>query len=148
MILGFTGTREEPSKAQRLWLVDYLLEHTPSEFHHGCCRGSDAFAHRAAKQCDIKGPIQIILHPPSNSKDEMKYEDWDYANCVWWPKKPYADRNYDIVGEAEGMIAFPKGPEQQRGSGTWQTIRATLRAKKPIILVYPDGKIEMKSGAQ
>jgi hypothetical protein len=144
MKLGFTGSRNEPSKAQRLWLVDYLLEHEVSELHHGCCRGSDAFAHRAAKQCDLKGTIRIVLHPPNKNGWEMTYEQWEYDNCVWWPKADYLDRDRDIVACSDGLIAFPNGPEKLRGSGTWYTVRYAVSKNRPVIICWPDGQIEMR----
>jgi hypothetical protein len=148
MRLGFTGTREDPTKEQKKWFLSYVLgsgdDETIDEFHHGCCEGSDEFSHRVARQCSDLTVGQIVLHPPSNSKHEMKYEDWDYANCVWYPKKPYFDRNYDIVDCSTQMVALPKGPEVQRGSGTWHTIRAAIRAKKPVIICWPNGEVEMR----
>ena len=144
MILGFTGTREEPTSEQKRHLLEYILENIPTEFHHGCCVGSDEFSHRVAKGCLDLGLEQIVLHPPDKTRFEMAYTDWDYVNCVWWPRKPYLDRNYDIIREADKMIALPKGPEQKRGSGTWSTIRHTLNAKKPLAIIWPDGKIEEK----
>lgn len=144
MILGFTGTREEPTSEQRKQLLQFMLNNPAGEFHHGCCVGSDAFAHRVAKSCLDLGLEQIVLHPPDKTRFEMAYTDWDYTNCVWWPRKPYLDRNYDIIREADKMIALPKGPEQKRGSGTWSTIRHTLDAKKPLAIIWPDGKIEEK----
>jgi hypothetical protein len=148
MILGFTGTREEPTREQKTWLLSFVLgsgdDDRIDEFHHGCCVGSDEFSHRMAKQCLDLTIEQIVLHPPSNSKYEMKYTDWDYANCVWYPRKPYLDRNYDIVACSTQVVALPKGPEVKQGSGTWHTIRATLRAKKPLIICYPDGEIDKR----
>lgn len=140
MRLGFTGTREEPTREQRLWLVDYLLENAPEEFHHGCCVGADEFAHRAAKQCDIKSRIQIVLHPPEDTKAEMRYDPWEYTDCVWYPRKPYMVRNHDIVDAVDTMVALPNGSAKVR-SGTWSTVRYAMKVGKPVTICMPDGTI-------
>jgi hypothetical protein len=139
VIIGFTGSRHEPTQEQRMWLLKYLLDNPPEEFHHGCCVGSDAFSHRTAKACLDLGLGQIVLHPPSDPKLEMEYTTWDYANCVWWPKKPYLTRNKDIVRECDLMIALPDGPKRPH-SGTWTTIGYAEEYKRPIMICDPLGR--------
>lgn len=59
------------------------------------------------------------------------------------PVKKPLDRNRDIVEAAEVLIACPDGPERQR-SGTWATIRHALRVGKPVVIVWPDGRVERR----
>lgn len=145
MILGFTGTRNKTTREQNTWLLSYLLgsgdDERIDEFHHGCCRGADAQAHRTARQCTDLTVDQIVLHPPSNSKDEMEYEAWDYANCVWYPRKRYLERNMDIVVVCDGLLVLPDSKVEKARSGTWTTYRYALQKKKPIIICYPDGEV-------
>ena len=145
MNLGFTGSRHEPTRPQRMWLLDYVLENSPKEFHHGCCIGSDEFSHRVAKNCFDMGLEQIILHPPIDTSREMGYTDWDYANCVWYPRKEFLPRNRDIVNAVDRLIALPNGPEKMRGSGTWYTIRYALKQRKPVIICDPLGQVEERN---
>jgi len=141
VILGFTGSRYEPTSSQKNWLLQYMLDNPAEEFHHGCCIGSDEFAHRAAKNCFDLGLKQIVLHPPSNHSKEMEYTDWDYANCVWYPRKDYLVRNRDIVNAADILLALPNGPEKMRGSGTWWTIRYARNHFKKVIICDPLGNV-------
>lgn len=145
MNLGFTGSRHEPTSKQRIWLVDYILNNGKiSEFHHGCCVGSDEFSHRAAKNSTDLTVGEIVLHPPDKSEYEMEYTEWDYSNCLWFPKKDYLARNRDIVREADRLVALPNGPEKMRGSGTWYTIRWAIQHGKPVTICHPTGKIEIR----
>ncbi len=58
------------------------------------------------------------------------------------PKAPM-ERNRDIVERAHVMIACPPNYLRiKRGSGTWATIGFTRKAKKPLYIVFPNGKIE------
>jgi len=142
MIIGFTGSRHEPTTEQRLWLLECLLDYPPKEFHHGCCIGSDAFAHGAAKSCSDLGLGCIVLHPPSDPSREMEYTNWDYANCTWYPKKDYLVRNKDIVRECDMLLALPDGPKRPH-SGTWTTIGYAEQYGKPVLICDPLGKIKI-----
>lgn len=135
--IGFTGTREELTEPQLAALgAVFTAEQTGevTEVHHGDCVGADAAFHDLATRsgartvghpCDIKGLR---------------------ANCVCdevLPVKKPLDRNRDIVDAVEVLIACPEGPERQR-SGTWSTIRFALRVGKPVVIVWPDGRVERK----
>ena len=64
------------------------------------------------------------------------------AKQIAEPKAPM-QRNRDIVADADVMIACPPNyVEIKRGSGTWATIKFTRRAKKPLYIVFPNGKIQ------
>ena len=60
---------------------------------------------------------------------------------VMKPKK-YLDRNHDIVDASAEMLALPSGPEKMRGSGTWATIRYARRTRVPLLICWPDGRVE------
>src|SRR5215213_159560 len=111
------------------------------QFHHGCCQGSDEFAHRAAKGAEAK---LLVLHPPLKRDWEMEYTQWDYDNCVWFPRRDYLPRDRDIVECSKRLLALPKGPEEFRGSGTWYTIRYAVKAQIPVYICHPDGKVEAR----
>jgi hypothetical protein len=139
--LGFTGSRHEPTRQQKNWLLEYLLDNPQDEFHHGCCVGSDEFSHKAAKSCLDMGLKQIVLHPPVDTSREMKYTDWDYANCVWYPRKEFLARDRDVVKATTRLIALPNGPERMRGSGTWYTVRYALEHNRPVLICNPLGHV-------
>ena len=65
MILGFTGSRHEPTDEQKRFLIRVHIWDA-AELHHGCCVGSDYAAHNCA--VSIKGQPTIWLHPPTDEK--------------------------------------------------------------------------------
>lgn len=150
--VGFSGSREEPTKEQREWLLTSLLYITRQEpilrAHHGCCVGSDNYFHNACKTLmQTSGLHQIVMHPPKDTKAEMEYDPWDMQNCVWYPRKSYLDRNKDIAMHSGKLLALPNRwrPPSGRGSGTWRTIDAMIQLKRPVTLCLPDGTVKAYS---
>jgi hypothetical protein len=142
MILGMTGSRFGLSSQQHA-IVTTLLDGErvdwprPYQLHHGDCVGADERTHYIAIQ--LTG-ILTVSHPPIDSKWRA------YCNAhVIMPPRPYHDRNHDIVTVVERMFALPSGEEQsQPRSGTWSTIRYAIRNHRPILIIYPDGREELK----
>ena len=129
--LGFTGTRNEPSEAQKDWLWREISNYR--ELHHGACVGADYTAHQAA----LSAGLPIVVHPPVNARLRMNYD----PAATWLPAQPYLDRNRDIVNATDELIAIPDGPERQQ-SGTWATIRYARHLGRRVTICYPDGRIE------
>lgn len=137
MKIGFTGTRSETrplaqKRALRKLLDELAHRHFGMELHHGDCLGSDALAHQYAQELDLG----IILHPPTDSRAR--------AFCLAdaeRPKKPYLERNHDIVDETEMLIVMPNQHAEILRSGTWATARYARKVGKPITFVFPDGTV-------
>jgi hypothetical protein len=131
--VGFTGTRQGMTEAQKSTLRA-LLDGGAGEFHHGDCVGADSQAHDIANECGYS----IVLHPPT-----------DHSQRAWRkvplhmerPKKPYLDRNKEIVRETASLIAAPAEPEEQLRSGTWSTVRFARKQRKAVFLILPDGSV-------
>ena len=144
--VGFTGTRKGMSEKQYK-KVKYLLYHKLgliSEFHHGCCRGSDAQAHEIA----YENPItidRIIVHPPKSSEYRAIVKIDDNKSVILVDEKEYLQRNHDIVNSCDILIATPSGYKEILRSGTWATIRYARKRNKPIIIIYPNGKQEIEN---
>jgi hypothetical protein len=51
-------------------------------------------------------------------------------------------RNKAIVAEAHRVMAVPKDMTAQPYGGTWKTIEMARKAKKPLVIVFPDGSVE------
>lgn len=145
--LGFTGSRNEPTVYQKEWMSEELVKAftTTQGFtsaHHGCCIGSDAHFHDLVKQLLLSGLVRnITLHPPSDRSREMEITQWELANCLWYPRKPYLIRNRDIATYSHRLLATPDVTERHRGSGTWYTIHAAENLGKPVYICMPDGEL-------
>ena len=114
MILGVTGSRHKSAKNLIDRFHDFVMDNKITEFHHGDCTGWDYDTFSVI--ADIGG-IKTIAHPPNINK----YRSFSISDVVL-TRKPYLDRNKDIVSSVDFLIAAPSGPEELR-SGTWSTVR-------------------------
>lgn len=139
-IMGFTGTRENPTPAQLRWMWKQMeiASCGPSKLRHGCCVGSDYAMHLAA----VRHRVRIICHPPD-------CEDYLERACLLGPMvelieepQPYLVRNHDIVNGSDELLATPKEHFEVLRSGTWATIRYARQRKIPIQICYPDGTVK------
>ena len=151
---GFTGTRDGMTDAQDKKVRELINDLGGEEFHHGMDAGSDEQFHYIVLKKERglitkldfvfyeAGP-RIIGHPPLNKKHAMKLDETIISTFFKiWPAKEYLDRNHDVVHESGLMLATPKEyDEVERGSGTWATIRYTIKMNKPLIVVWPDGRL-------
>ena len=138
--IGFTGTRRGMSKSQSLRVFSIINggESSISKSHHGCCIGGDAEFHQ---MCQILG-IDIHGHPPTNSK--LMAELTGYKHLA----EPYDfhTRDRHIVNSISLLISAPYTMTPIPHSGTWYTTHYAEKRKKHIIIVYPNGSLEMIEG--
>lgn len=142
MKLGFTGTQEGMTQAQR-WVVEGFIDSTLwSEMHNGDCVGADLEAACVAWRRKIGGPLPIVLHPPLNPQKRANIDLQKPNACsrICSPRD-YLDRNRDIVDESEVLLATPKSTVEEIRSGTWYTIRYARKLRRPICIVFPDGSL-------
>lgn len=141
MKIGFTGTRQGMTDPQRD-AVENILARYSGEFTHGGCNGSDRqvglIADRLGYDVNIRpgDPAQFGFH---------KLEDAHW-NRLYDPE-PYMVRNQKIVDDGEDLIiATPsKGYEELR-SGTWATVRMARKARRRLMIVFPDGSVREEIG--
>lgn len=134
MKVGFTGTRQGMTEAQRICFgaALVLLTEERDEFHHGDCIGADAEAHRLATEFGYKA----IIHPPIIGSKRA------FCNApVVLQAKPYLERNHDIVDAVDFMFATPGEINEQLRSGTWATIRYARKKQKKLMIIGPDGNV-------
>ena len=116
--VGFTGTREGMSQAQKDTLYTRLFELRNSvgieSFHHGDCTGSDEEAADIAQELGI----DTVAHPPL----AVKFRAYHRSTIIRTPK-PFMVRNHDIVLECRYVFAAPRTDEEEVRSGTWATYR-------------------------
>jgi hypothetical protein len=138
--VGFTGSRYGMADTQAEWL-DAFLEALRAGtgtilFRHGDCDGADDRADKiAASHACI-----ITIHPPDNLRARANcHLKRDGARRVVLPRKPYLERNRDIVDRSKIMIATPKEAEMQQRGGTWSTVRYANKIDRPTAVIRPDG---------
>ena len=149
--IGFTGTQRGMTNQQIdvvILLFQTLCKDGPdrmcapdfveTEFHMGDCIGADK---RFWELCQALPPTKrLIGHIPDNNSKR--------AFCKYGVErtpKPYVERNHDIVDESDYLIATPGEYKEQLRSGTWSTIRYARKKKKKIVIIYPDGAVEMEN---
>jgi hypothetical protein len=138
MRVGFTGTSAGLTNDQLIqvhMLLGDLKTSGATQATHGMCIGADDQFHEQARGFGYF----IIGVPGVNAYGDV----YKRATCVCdlvMPPRPFLIRNRDLVSESDVVIACPRETiEQFRGSGTWATIRYARRAKKPLVIVWPDG---------
>lgn len=131
MILGFTGARRGLTPAQFHALAGRLgRTRTATELVHGDALGADEQAHYIALGSGLA--VRIL---PCDREGQRAF--CRGAVHVADPKPPLA-RNEDIVAACDCLLACPSGPEHAR-SGTWATVRAARRLRRPVVILWPDG---------
>lgn len=126
MVVGFTGTQQGMSEAQKEALHATLAWLQPEMFLHGDCVGADAEAHQLVQR--VFPACRIILYPCDIH--------WKRAHCAdpyacYPPMKPL-ERNQVIAERCEILIAAPFENAEILRSGTWSTIRRARKAGKVV----------------
>lgn len=130
--IGFTGTRDGMTLPQMQGFVSLLLDIQSDQFHQGCCVGSDEEASIAARNQGL----WVVGHPPINRKHLSTFQSDEERE-----PEEYLVRNKAIVNASQVMIATPGGMVEVLRSGTWATIRYARAAKRPVYIIFPDGRI-------
>lgn len=138
-IVGFTGTSRGMSPYQKQEIrrqLTYLRDHEGyTHVRHGACIGSDDQFGRIAKELGY----HVTAHPgysPRNPENLIFRAETEYCDLVLEPR-PFIARDHDIVDQSDTMLATPIGKEERR-SGTWTTIRYTIKVGREIVIVPRD----------
>ncbi len=124
MKIGFTGTREGMSQAQKEAFVLKCDELGITEFHHGDCEGADAQAHDIVRE--FFPHVWIEVYPPvSTYRQAFRKGDKHH------PPESYITRDHKIVDATECLIGTPLQNNEILRSGTWTTIRYARKKNKP-----------------
>lgn len=137
--LGFTGTREGPTNAQREIFTKFIASEISFErFHQGCCAGSDHWATTAIRMHRATNSRQIEIH--SHRSNLPVREFWQPDDVVYEPLGPLT-RNLMIIKASQLMIAISGSENEVLRSGTWHAIRHSRKQKVPVWLIYPSGRV-------
>lgn len=137
-VAGFTGTQQGMTSSQESTLSLLLPRFHVRVLHLGDCLGADDEAHIIAHRLGLR----TIGHPPTIADRR--------AFCTYAeerPAAPYLERNRVIVDESAVLIAAPKGYVEEQRSGTWYTVRWARASKKPVVVIWPDGKLTDEANA-
>lgn len=136
--VGFTGTRFGASELQlasmRRLLSELAQRAGAVVAHHGDCIGADAQFHAAARELGWR----VVVHPPVDDDDDRARCDHDELRDPLTHMK----RNKSIVLESQLMMAVPRDMTQQPHGGTWKTAVMAQKAKRPLVIVLPDGSVQ------
>lgn len=139
MIVGFSGTRDGMTEAQKAKLEELLTELNPDQFRHGDCLGADEEAHFIARELGVP----VVTHPPI----EDKLRAYTMGAIIEIKAAPYHVRNKAIVDNSHVLVAAPKeATEDPAGrGGTWQTINMARRSEIPVYIIWPSGAHTVES---
>lgn len=126
--VGFTGTSVGMTVGQKIFVKKLLESIGPTEVHHGDCVGADFEFDKIAENMRIPR----VIHPPLNPKLQAFCDGETVLE-----KKPYLDRDRDIVDVSDVIIATPKEDNPVVRSGTWYTIRYARKQNKVTHIIYP-----------
>lgn len=132
MKLGFTGTRQGMSPAQKATFFGIVKIWDVQEFIHGLCIGADADAHEIVRL--VSSNIHIIGRPGRPSGHPHRAEK--LVDSLYEPDTPIK-RNRLIVDQSDQMIACPAGETLR--SGTWATIRYAYSVGRRTLIIFPNG---------
>ncbi len=109
-------------------------------FHHGMCVGADEQFHRIVERFGPRG-TRILGHPGYPKKDLSDRSRRAKVECDRvFDSKPFMSRNDDIVIRSNVVFATPGERKEKLYSGTWATVRRTVKAGKLLFLVAPNGR--------
>lgn len=104
-------------------------------FEHGGCVGADFQAHNYVADHVLE--MIITIHPGPQFTPDI----WGAGNPVVMAVKPNLVRNHDIVDMSDIVIATPWDINGEPKSGTWATIRYTMKSNKDLIIIGPNGNV-------
>jgi hypothetical protein len=142
--IGYTGTRDGMTSDQLRAFRLRLVELGPFDlFLHGACKGADSQAARLVYE-ELLGVLVNAL--PGHLPNWVCPLALEASNAVQEPRKT-TERNWEIVERSDAVIACPKGTEDaDYRSGTWMTIRAAKKLRRPVTVILPDGSVHHYPG--
>lgn len=141
--VGITASRHGLSTAQRRALTTFLHRARLAgarEFHHGCCVGGDEIGAQIAHNLGYR----VVGHPPSVTT--LMSNPACRISAELRAPRTYLTRDKHIVDECGALIGLPNRPEVWSGSGTWFTVHYAQLAKRPRLVILPNGHVVDRVG--
>jgi hypothetical protein len=133
-ILAFTGTRKGMTPRQLIYVESCLENLRPQAVHHGGCKGADAEFHKLCLAFNIPEIHVWWSNLQSTHMDVLADES---LRVIHHAEQPPLDRDWDIVREADLVVACPDTAVETIRSGTWATVRYADQLQKRIVVVKP-----------
>ena len=130
MNVGFSGTVKGMTEAQarefELVLAQVIAEDEdgPTVLHHGASPIKECADWEADAIARNLG-LEIVEWPPDDLSSGAMLR-----------------RNQRVVDAVALLIATPRGFKVLRRSGTWSTVRRAWKAQVPVIIIWPDGRVQ------
>lgn len=147
-----TGTRRGATDRQLILLSQLLAvcatRHKFNVFRDGDCVGVDIQARAEAKQHGLR----CIVHPSTAKTRAHNYlppSKEHSAGMVIPPdelmivRDPLV-RNRDMVTRSHVVLGVPGEKGEVLRSGTWACLRFTGKVRRPTIIIYPDGELDIR----
>ncbi len=136
--IGITGTRYGGTEYQLLSCAKFLSEEfvPGAKFHHGDCVGIDQQVARIARKIGYT----IVCHPPIK-EEHRAFEPAD----IMLPAENHFARNRSIVMAVDELLVCPVTMEWQPRGGTWYTHDYALKTGRPVNLILPQRRNELKN---
>ena len=138
MNIGITGTRFGANPTQRKLVEAFLSEAGRPEWgelHHGDCIGVDVEVAAIAQSLGYR----IACHPPL-----LNEHRGNFGGDVVFEEMSHFARNRRIVDMTSMLLVVPQQNEWQKYGGTWYTHDYAVKQGKPVVVFFPDGRIEKK----
>lgn len=129
--VGFVGGSGGMTRAQGDELRSLLELARARELHHGDRVGADEQAVAIASELGLR----VVAHPPAHDRGRARLDSDE--TC---PTRPAGRRNADIVSSTDLLLAAPNGPPSRR-SEVWTTVRRACDARRPHVIVWPNGSL-------
>lgn len=145
MNICITGTKIGATGYQLVEAIKQLYSWNASVINilnHGGCVGFDEQIHNIIKIIPTFNNIQLKIHPAKGVDDKYKAK-LDMAGCILEDEKLPLERNKIMVDKSDCVLAVPKEFKEVLRSGTWSTIRYAKKQNKPLIIIYPDGSLNL-----
>lgn len=154
--IGATGSREGVTNAQMAWVYgvfeDGIRHGLFDTVYHGACTGADEFIHELA----LESGMRVHAWPPTITKYLAPECITAHPLVTVHTAMPYLNRDREVVRAGTvGLIALPRQesqPQRESWGGTWYTVNFAERIGRPVMICYPNGKVEnripLQTGAQ
>jgi hypothetical protein len=152
MILGFTGTRDGMTEAQKQAITLYLRDRHITAHYNGACHGADQDMFWLMMNYSIALNDSVVMELCPGDTEQYAWcittrsliEEKTGFNGTINIHKPqvYQLRNRVIVSRSDHLLAAPGSDHETLRSGTWATVRIARRQKVGRTIAWPDGRLE------